>query len=81
MPQLERIPPPGRCGRMRRPSPRTVAAVILVVAGVVWTRVNQPVEGRVLIVFDPGHRLTMADLPSLAAVAVAVCLLLPRRRR
>lgn len=66
---------------MQRPSSRTVAAVVLVVAGLVWTRVNQPVEGPVLIVFDPGHGLTVADLPSLAAFVVAIWLLLPSRRR
>lgn len=66
---------------MRRPKPRTVWAVVLVVAGVVWTRVNQAVEGKVLIVFDKDHGLTLADLPSLAAFAVAVWLLIPRRTR
>ena len=38
---------------------------------VVWVLVNGPVEGRVLLVLTPTHGLTVADLPSLAALVVA----------
>jgi hypothetical protein len=60
---------------------RQALAVLLVVGAFVWVMVNGPVEGRTLIVFDPSHGLTEADVPSLAAVVVAVALVWPRRRR
>lgn len=60
---------------------RQAVAVLLVVAAVVWVLVNGPVEGPTLIVFSPSHGLTVADLPSLAAGAVAVLLVWPRRGR
>lgn len=53
---------------------------MLVVAAVVWVRVNGPVEGPVLVVFDADHGLTLADLPAIAAVVVALVLVRPRRR-
>jgi hypothetical protein len=65
----------------RRLTGREAVAVLLVVAAVVWVLVNGPVEGPTLIVFSRAHGLTLADLPSLAAVAVAVVLVRPWRRR
>lgn len=60
---------------------RRVVAVVLVVLAVTWILVNQPVEGPILLVVTPTHGLTVADLPSLAAFAVAVALAWPRSRR
>jgi hypothetical protein len=51
----------------------------LVVGGVVWVLVNQPVEGPVLLSFTPDHGLTVADLFSIAAFIIALVLVLPTR--
>ncbi|WP_375425305.1 hypothetical protein [uncultured Friedmanniella sp.] len=59
---------------------RQTVAVLLAVVAVVWLLVNGPVEGPILVVFTPAHGLSTADLPSLAALAVAVALFWPRRR-
>lgn len=68
--------------RVRRSMDRPVAtAVVLVLVAVVWILVNGPVEGPVLIVFTKNHGLTVADLPSLAAIGVAALLVWPRSRR
>lgn len=57
------------------------SAWALVAGGLAWTRVNKPYETTVYITFSPTHGLTDADLPSLAAFAVAGVLLLLARRR
>ena len=43
----------------------------LLAASLAWLLVNQPVEGRVLLVVAPGHGLTQADLLVLPAVLLA----------
>jgi hypothetical protein len=43
----------------------------LIAAAVIWLLVNAPVEGRVLLVLTPDHGITVADLPSFAAIVVA----------
>lgn len=60
---------------------RALLAVILVAAGLVWLRVDEPIEGRVLLELTPNHGITSADLLSVAAFAAAVILLWPGRRR
>jgi hypothetical protein len=50
-------------------------AVGLVAAAVIWALVNGPVEGPVLLVLAPSHGITVADLPSLAALGIAGLLL------
>ena len=65
---------------MRPPQRRTVVAVVLVVVAGIWILVNGPVEGRTLVVVTPQHGLTVADLFSLIALAVAAVLLLSSRR-
>lgn len=59
---------------------RLATAVVLVGVAVIWVRVNSPFEGPVLIVFTRNHGLTVADLPSIAAVVVAVLLVWTGRR-
>ena len=68
--------PPGP----RPPQRRTVVAVVLVVAAGIWFLVNGPVEGPTLVVVTPEHGLTVADLFSLVALAIAAVLLLTSRR-
>jgi ABC-type uncharacterized transport system permease subunit len=60
---------------------RRVVAGVLLVAALVWIAVNGPVEGPTLLVLTPGNGLTVADLPSIAAIIVAVWLVLPRAPR
>lgn len=55
--------------------------LVLLVAAVIWLLVNGPVEGPVLVELTPDHGLTVADLPALAAGAVALALLVSSRRR
>ncbi len=50
---------------------RRWVAVGLVALAVVWVLVNGPVEGPVLLVLTQSHGVTLADLGSLAALAVA----------
>jgi len=58
---------------------RHVMAGLLVVAAALWAVVNGPVEGPTLLVFSPGHGLTVGDLPSVGAVITASWLLARRR--
>ena len=51
--------------------PRWDVAVLTGLLGAIWTRVNQPVEGRVLYVISSDRGFTEADLLSVLAVAVA----------
>ncbi|HEX8489102.1 MAG TPA: hypothetical protein VF642_11205 [Propionibacteriaceae bacterium] len=60
---------------------RCLLAALLVVAAVVWFRVNGPVEGKVLIVLSYNHGVTVADLFSVAAVLLAVALVWPLMRK
>jgi hypothetical protein len=50
-------------------------AVGLIAVALLWVLVNGPVEGPVLLVFAPSHGITVADLPSLAALVIAGLLL------
>ena len=59
---------------------RVLLAILLVLGGLVWLRVDQRLEGGVLLVVTPQHGLTVADLLSLAAFAVAAILVWPERR-
>ncbi|GAA0298556.1 hypothetical protein [Kineococcus aurantiacus] len=55
--------------------PRLDGAVVLGLLAAIWTRVNQPVEGRVLHAWTADRGFTEADLVSAAAlVVVAVTL-------
>lgn len=49
-----------------------IGPVVLIVASVVWLRVNGPMEGRVLHVISPGHGVTAGDLAAVAGVLVAL---------
>ncbi|MEJ2866357.1 hypothetical protein WCD74_01185 [Actinomycetospora sp. OC33-EN08] len=60
---------------------RVLLAVLLVVAAVIWVRINGPVEGRVLLELAEERGITTADLLSLVAVAMALVLVWPSRRR
>lgn len=57
-----------------------VVALGLVVVAVIWVLVDGPVEGATLVVVTPDHGLTVADLLSFAALAVAAVLLVSGRR-
>jgi hypothetical protein len=56
-------------GTLVRPRLDTVLVTLLLAA--VWARVNSPVEGDVLHTFSPGRGFTVADIVSVAGVAVA----------
>ncbi|WP_432544715.1 hypothetical protein [Kineococcus sp. SYSU DK002] len=50
--------------------PRVDSAVVLGLLAAIWTRVNQPVEGRVLYSWTRDRGFTEADLISVAALLV-----------
>ncbi|MDT2007306.1 hypothetical protein FXW78_27365 [Rhodococcus opacus] len=52
--------------------PSRVSAAATVVAAVIWIVGNGPLEGQVLWEFDATHGLTVSDLLSVAALAIAV---------
>ena len=56
--------------------PRVDGAVVLGLLAAIWSRVNGPVEGRILHTWSAGRGFTEADLLSVAAVAVAAVTLL-----
>jgi len=58
---------------------RALLAVILVCAGIVWLRINEKIEGRVLFEVSRNHGFTTADLLSVAAFAAAVVIAWPAR--
>jgi hypothetical protein len=59
---------------------RTKVAAVLVVAASVWALVNKPFEIATLLVLSPTHGITVGDLPSIAALIVAVLLVLTQHR-
>ncbi|PVZ04607.1 hypothetical protein [Actinomycetospora cinnamomea] len=58
---------------------RVLLASLLVVAAVIWVRINKPVEGRTLLELTSNHGVTTADLLSLVALAMAVVIAWPSR--
>ena len=50
---------------------RYVVGGVLLVAAVVWSRVNGPVEGHTLISLTYNHGFTVADIVSVVLVLVA----------
>ena len=52
--------------------PSRLSAAATVAAAVLWLFGNGPLEGQVLWEFDATHGLTVSDLLSIAAVAIAV---------
>ena len=63
-----------------RPRPRQLVAVGLVVLAGLWLLFNEPFEGPTLVVVTPDHGLTVADLPALATIVVALVVLVADRR-
>jgi hypothetical protein len=59
---------------------RLLLAALLVIAAVIWARINKPVEGRTLLELTSNHGVTTADLLSLVALAMAVVLAFPSWR-
>jgi hypothetical protein len=59
---------------------RVLVAALLVVAAVIWVRINKPVEGDVLLELTSRHGVTVADLLSLVMLAMAVVIAWPSRR-
>jgi hypothetical protein len=59
---------------------RLLLAALLVVAAMIWVRINKPVEGDVLLELTSRHGVTTADLLSLVALAMAVVIAWPSRR-
>ncbi len=51
--------------------PRWDLALLLGILAAVWSRVNQPVEGRVLVVFNAERGFTEADVLSVLALLLA----------
>ncbi|NIZ89605.1 hypothetical protein [Kineococcus rubinsiae] len=51
--------------------PRLDAVVVTVLLAAVWARVNSPVEGAILHTFSADRGFTVADLVSVAGLAVA----------
>ena len=67
--------------RTRSRGARVGAALGVLALGGIWFLANEPVEGEVLVDVTRSHGLTTGDLPSLAAVVLAVAILAwPRRR-
>ena len=60
---------------------RLLLAALLVVAAVVWVRINGPVEGRTLLVLSPTHGVTSADMLSLLALAARHVVVRPSSER
>lgn len=48
-------------------------SVLLVLAAIAWIPLNKAVEGPILVALSPHHGITAADLLSVAAVLVALC--------
>jgi hypothetical protein len=59
---------------------RVLLAGLLVVAAVIWTRINKPIEGEVLLELTRRHGVTTADLLSVVMLAMAVVIVWPSRR-
>ncbi|TDQ58267.1 hypothetical protein EV188_1046 [Actinomycetospora succinea] len=60
---------------------RLLLAGLLVVAAVIWTRINKPIEGEVLLELTRRHGVTTADLLSVVMVAMAAVIVWPSRRQ
>ncbi|MEJ2862459.1 hypothetical protein [Actinomycetospora flava] len=60
---------------------RLLLAALLVVAAVIWVRINKPVEGEVLLELTRRHGVTTADLLSVVMLAMAAVIAWPSRRR
>jgi len=60
---------------------RLLLAALLVVAAVIWVRINKPVEGEVLLELTSRHGVTTADLLSVVMLAMAAVIAWPSRRR
>ncbi|GLZ46948.1 hypothetical protein Acsp06_31330 [Actinomycetospora sp. NBRC 106375] len=59
---------------------RLLTAALLVVAAVIWTRINKPVEGATLLELSSRHGITTADLLSAVALAMAIVIAWPSPR-
>lgn len=59
---------------------RVLLAALLVVAAVIWVRINKPVEGEVLLELSRRHGVTVADLLSVVMLAMAIVIVWPSRR-
>jgi hypothetical protein len=59
---------------------RLLLAGLLVVAAVIWVRINKPVEGEVLLELSRRHGVTTADLLSVVMLAMALVIAWPSRR-
>ncbi len=57
---------------------RLAVAAVLLVAAAVWLLVNKPVEGPVLVTLSDSNGITVADVPSVLAVLLALALILRR---
>ena len=59
---------------------RVVLAVLLVIAALIWVKINHDVEGRVWLTLTQNHGVTTADFLSVIAVLMAVVIAWPTRR-
>ena len=59
---------------------RVLMAILLVIAAVIWVRINGPVEGRTLLVLSQNHGITVADMLSVVALAMAAVIAWPTSR-
>ncbi len=64
---------------IRHPTVRS--ASLLLATAVAWLLSNGPFEGPTLVVFSPGHGLTVADLLVPGALLLAAVAAVERRRR
>ena len=58
---------------------RVVGVSLLGLAGL-WLLFNEPFEGPTLVVVTPNHGLTVADLPALATILIALVVLVADTR-
>lgn len=59
---------------------RVLLAVLLVIAALIWVKINHDVEGRVWLTLTQNHGVTTADFLSVIAVLMAVVIAWPTRR-
>jgi hypothetical protein len=60
---------------------RPVVWLLVTVLALLWLRVNAPVEGPTLLPLTHDHGATLADVPSVAALALLVRWVWTSRRR